>query len=109
MNLANLFRELLSTATLSWNSSFSGILTFLGTLIVSVIIAQIFVRIFKSKLLGFLVASACSIWLYELVFIKGYSLVTILVAMVFFLTIFLILLIIGLAIFVKRLPIPLKL
>jgi len=57
----DLVEELLTIASIEWTSSFSSILTFLGALIVSVIIAQIFVRIFKSKLLGFLVASACSI------------------------------------------------
>jgi len=107
-NLNELLETLITLVNVEWTSSFSGILTFLSILIVSGTIAQLFMRIFRNKFLGFLVASACSIWLYEQVFLKGLPLLSILIAMILFLAFIAIIFLLALTIFIKRGPVPFK-
>ena len=103
-----IIEKLFILANLEWTSSFSGVLTFLSILIVSGVISYLFMKIFKNRFLGFLVASACSIWLYEQVFIKGLPLLHILIVIIIFLALLAIVFILFLAILIKRLPFPLK-
>jgi len=107
-NLNELLETLITSVNVEWTSSFSGILAFLSILIVSGTIAQLFMRIFRNRFLGFLVASACSIWLYEQVFLKGLPLLSILIAMILFLAFLAIIFLLALTIFIKRVPVPFK-
>ena len=89
-------------------SSVSGILTFLSILIISGTISQIFMRFVKSRYLGLLVSSVCSIWLYEQVFVKGLSLLDFLISVILLIAFLAIISLIIFAIFVKKIPVPLK-
>jgi hypothetical protein len=89
-------------------SSVSGLLTFLSILIVSGTISHVFTRFIKSRYLGILVSSVCSIWLYEQVFVKDLSLLDILISMVLFVALLAILGLILFALFVKKIKVPLK-
>ena len=107
-SLIDYLNQLISVANTPGFSSFSGILTFLSILIVSGTISHIFTRIVKNRYLGLLVSSVCSIWLYEQVFVKGLSILDILISIIILLALLAIVVLVIFAIFVKKIRVPLK-
>ena len=99
---------LISIANAPGFSRFSGILTFLSILILSGTVSHIFTRFVKSRYLGLLVSSICSIWLYEQVFVKGLSLLDIIDSLVLLLASLAIIVTIIFVIFFRRIKIPLR-
>jgi hypothetical protein len=108
-SIIGVINYLLTTVNAPEYSSVSGLLTFLSILIVSGTISHIFTRFIKSRYLGILVSSVCSIWLYEQVFVKDLSLLDILISTILFIALLAILGLVLFAIFVKKINVPLKL
>ena len=106
--LIGYLNELIAAASTPELNIISFLLTFLAVLIVAGTIGQLFTRFTKSKFVGFLVTSAASIWLYEQVFVKGSSLLQIIVSIILFVAFLVILALIALALFVKRVPMMFK-
>jgi len=77
-------------------------MTFLMTLIVSITLGELFKRVSKSRILGFLVAFTSLIWIYGEI-IKGKTMFDVLISMVTLLAFFVAAFIVALKVFVKKL------
>lgn len=106
--IIDFLNRLIETASSKEVSVFSGLLTFLGIMIISGIIGYIFTRFIKSRFLGLLVTSASAIWIYEQVFVEGVSLVRIVISFIVFIAFLIIFAVVVFVIFVKKVPLPLK-
>jgi apolipoprotein N-acyltransferase len=78
------------------------VMTVLLTLIIAITLGELFKRIFKSKILGFLVTTTALIWIYEEI-VKGKSVFDILISMISLLAFFIAAFIVALKLFVKKL------
>jgi apolipoprotein N-acyltransferase len=77
-------------------------MTFLLTLTVSITLGEIFKRVSKSRILGFLVTVASLIWIYGEI-VKGKTIIDVLISMVTLLAFFIAAFIVALKVFVKKL------
>lgn len=94
--ISEIFSQLTSSPT---------IMTILLTLIVAITLGELFKRVFKSKLLGFLVTFTALIWIYGEI-VKGKTIVDILVSMITLFAFFIAAFIVALKLFVKKLIPP---
>jgi apolipoprotein N-acyltransferase len=78
------------------------VMTVLLTLIIAITLGELFKRIFKSRILGFLVTTTALIWIYGEI-VKGKSVFDILVSMISLLAFFIAAFIVTLKLFVKKL------
>jgi len=78
------------------------VMTFLLTLIIAITLGEFFKKVFKSKVLGFLVTTAALIWIYGEI-VKGKTVFDILVSMISLLAFFIAAFIVALKLFVKKL------
>jgi apolipoprotein N-acyltransferase len=78
------------------------IMTFMFTLIIAITLGELFKRVFKSRILGFLVTTTALIWIYGEI-IKGKTIFDILVSMISLLAFFIAAFIVALKVFVKKL------
>jgi len=107
-SIIDFLNRLMETASTPEVSFFSGLLTFLGVMIISGIIGYIFTRFFRSRWLGFLVTAASSLWLYELVFVQEIPLLRIVISFILFIAFLIIFGVIVFVIFIKKAPLVLK-
>ena len=81
------------------------VMTLLLTLIIAITLGELFKRVFKSRILGFLVTFTALIWIYgEMV--KGKTIFDILISMISLLAFFVAAFIVTLKLFVKKLLPP---
>jgi apolipoprotein N-acyltransferase len=78
------------------------VMTFLLTLIIAITLGELFKKIFKSRVLGFLVTTATLIWIYGEI-VKGKTIFDILISMISLLAFFIAAFIVALKHFVKKL------
>jgi apolipoprotein N-acyltransferase len=78
------------------------IITIMFTLIIAITISELFKRVFKSRVLGFLVTITALIWIYGEI-IKGKTIFDILISMITLLAFFIAAFIVALKVFVKKL------
>jgi apolipoprotein N-acyltransferase len=78
------------------------VMTILLTLIIAITLGELFKRIFKSRILGFLVTTTALIWIYGEI-VKGKSVFDILISMISLLAFFIAAFIVALKLFVKKL------
>jgi apolipoprotein N-acyltransferase len=78
------------------------IITIMFTLIIAITISELFKRVFKSRVLGFLVTITALIWIYGEI-IKGKTIFDILISMITLLACFIAAFIVALKVFVKKL------
>ena len=78
------------------------VMTVLLTLIIAITLGELFKRIFKSKILGFLVTTTALIWIYGEI-VKGKTIFDILISMISLLAFFIAAFIVALKLFVKKL------
>ena len=78
------------------------VMTILLTLIIAITLGELFKRIFKSKILGFIVTTTALIWIYGEI-VKGKSVFDILISMISLLAFFIAAFIVALKLFVKKL------
>jgi apolipoprotein N-acyltransferase len=78
------------------------VMTFLLTLIIAITLGEFFKKVFKSKVLSFLVTTAALIWIYGEI-VKGKTVFDILVSMISLLAFFIAAFIVALKLFVKKL------
>jgi apolipoprotein N-acyltransferase len=78
------------------------VMTFLLTLIIAITLGELFKKIFKSRILGFLVTMATLIWIYGEI-VKGKTIFDVLISMISLLAFFIAAFIVALKLFVKKL------
>ena len=81
------------------------LMTFLLTLMIAITLGELFKRIFKSRILGLLVAATALIWIYGEI-AKGKTIFDILISMISLLAFFIAAFIVALKVFVVRKLIP---
>ena len=77
-------------------------MTVLLTLIIAITLGEMFKRIFKSRILGFLVTITALIWIYGEI-VKGKTIFDILISMISLLAFFIAAFVVALKLFVKKL------
>jgi len=107
-SIIDFLNRLMETASTPEVSFFSGLLTFLGVMIIAGIMGYVFTRFIRSRFLGFLVTSASAVWLYEQVFIQEVPLLKIMVSFILFIAFLIIFGVIVFVIFIKKAPLVLK-
>jgi apolipoprotein N-acyltransferase len=78
------------------------VMTFLLTLIIAITLGELFKKVFKSRVLGFLVTTTALIWIYGEI-VKGKTVFDILISMISLLAFFIAAFIVALKLFVKKL------
>ena len=81
------------------------VMTILITLIIAITLGELFKRVFKSRILGFLVTFTALIWIYGEI-VKGKTIFDILISMISLLAFFIAAFIVALKVFVKKLIPP---
>ena len=81
------------------------LMTFLLTLIIAITLGELFKRVFKSRILGFLVTTTTLIWIYGEI-VKGKTIFDILISMISLLAFFIAAFIVALKVFVRKLIPP---
>ena len=81
------------------------LMTVLLTLIIAITLGELFKRVFKSRILGFLVTATTLIWIYGEI-AKGKTIFDILISMISLLAFFIAAFIVALKVFVRKLIPP---